>query len=182
MSDPDLRLLAQRVRGGDRAAYRILVDRTAQPLFRLAARLLGNEADAEDALQEAYVKAYRALEGGRFDGRSEVRTWLYRIVTNAALDALRRRAVRPAGDDAPLAGLPDDGHASPDARIALREFDAWLGELPPDQRVAMVLCGVEGLSNAEAADVLGVSAGAVEQRLVRARATLRQKRGADDEA
>ncbi len=84
---------------GDRAAFRSLVEHTAGDLFRLAARLLGNGADADEVLQDAYLKVFRALSDGQFDGRSAVRTWLYRVVTNTALDALRRRAVRPGTND-----------------------------------------------------------------------------------
>lgn len=180
MTDPDLSLVAQRVRAGDRAAFRSLVEHTQADLYRLAARLLGNAADADEALQEAYVKAFRALSDGQFDGRAKLRTWLYRVVTNVALDALRRRAARPAGDDSELDAAQVDPGA--DAHLALAELSRWLDELPPEQRAALVLCSIEGLTNAEAAVVLGVSEGAVEQRLVRARATLRRRRGSDDEA
>lgn len=181
MPDPDLSLVAQRVRAGDRAAFRSLVEHTAGDLFRLAARLLGNGADADEVLQDAYLKAYRALSDGQFDGRSAVRTWLYRVVTNTALDALRRRAVRPAGDDRELEAARVDPGEGAEAHLALSELGRWLDELPPDQRAALVLCSVQGLTSAEAAAVLGVSEGAVEQRLVRARAALRRRRGNDDD-
>lgn len=180
MSEPDLSLVAKKVRAGDRAAYRTLVERTERALFRLAARLLGNEADAEEVLQEAYVKAFTALTDGSFDGRAQVQTWLYRVVTNTALDALRRRKARPRGDDSALEKLVGDAGNDPEARLALAELGRWLDELPAEQRAAVVLCSVEGLTNPEAAEVLGVSAGAIEQRLVRARATLKGRRGNDD--
>lgn len=180
MSQLDLSLVARRVRAGDRAAYRTLVEHTQADLFRLAARLMGNTADAEEVLQEGYIKAFRALSDGQFQERSNVRTWLYRVVTNVALDALRRRAARPLGDDAALDGLPSGG--ATEAELALSELSRWLDELPPEQRAALVLCAIEGFTSGEAAAMLGVTEGAVEQRLVRARAALRRRRGNDDGA
>ena len=170
--DVDLRFLAARVAKGDDAAFRGIVDRTRAPLYRLAARLCGDLGEAEDALQEAYVDAYRALREGRYDGRSKVETWLYRIVTNACVDALRRRREARGAE----AREPHfDGLVAAEARVALRELDALLGDLAPQDRVALVLTTVEGLSAKAAADALGCSEGAIEQRLVRARAALRAR-------
>ena len=98
--------------------------------------------------------------------------WLYRIVTNACLDALRRRRDTPR--EAP-AEPRFDGLVSAEARVALRELDALLAALPPQERAALVLVAVEGLPAKEAALALGCSEGAVEQRLVRARAALRAR-------
>jgi RNA polymerase sigma-70 factor (ECF subfamily) len=158
---------------GDAAAFRRLVVATSQKLVRLAARITGSIEDGEDVVQEAYVKAHRALVDGRFDRRSRLDTWLYRIVANSAIDALRAGTRRPKSDDT----IPEpawDGAGAAEARVALAELDALLGGLPHDQRAAIVLKSVEGLSAAEIADVLHTTEGAVEQRLVRARATLRQ--------
>ena len=168
----DLRFLAARVAGGDDAAFRAIVDQTRAPLYRLAARLAGDLAEAEDALQEAYVDAYRALREGRWDGRSKVETWLYRIVTNAGIDALRRRR-EAEGAEAREARF--DGEIAAEARIALRELDVMLADLAPQDRAALVLTAVEGLSAKAAAEALGCSEGAIEQRLVRARAALRTR-------
>lgn len=175
--DVDLSLVARRVTRGDPAAFRIIVEHTQQQSYRLAARIMGSTADAEDALQEAYVKAYRALSEGRFDERAGLGTWLRRVVTNTCIDALQRRAARPAGDDTALDNGRFASGLDPEALTALAELGDWLDELPPEQRAALVLCAVEGLTAPEAADALGCSVGAVEQRLVRARATLRQRRG-----
>jgi RNA polymerase sigma-70 factor, ECF subfamily len=164
---------AARLRRGESAAFQALVDATSEKLVRLAARMLGNVADAEDVVQEAYVKAYTALVDGRFDGRSRVETWLYRIVVNGTLDAKRKRE-RTATREFLDAGW--DGAASAEAVVALRELAGWLDLLPDEQQTVLVLKAVEGMSSAEIAIVLDISEGAVEQRLVRARTTLRDMR------
>ena len=164
-----------RVLSGDRSAFQQIVDATSQKLVRLGARIMGNQADAEDVVQEAYVKAYRALSAGEFDRRSSTNTWLYRIVVNGAIDAKRTQKRRAEASDEQI-DPGWDGAARAEARLALSELDDWLQALPPEQRAALVLQSMEGLNNTEIAQVMGVSEGAVEQRLVRARASLRQKR------
>lgn len=176
MAEADLSLLARRVAKGDVEAFGGIVRDTQARLFRLAARLSGSTSDAEDVLQEAYVKAFNALVEGRFDGRSSVQTWLYRIVSNAAIDATRRRKVRPVRD-ADEAEPEADASVDPEGRLALRELDEWLSELSVEQRTVLILRAVEGFSTAETADILGCSEGAVEQRLIRARANLSKRRG-----
>jgi RNA polymerase sigma-70 factor (ECF subfamily) len=171
-----LETAVDRVLAGDRAAFQQIVDATSQKLVRLGARIMGNQADAEDVVQEAYVKAYRALTAGEFDRRSSTNTWLYRIVVNGAIDAKRSRSRRHETSDDVQVEPGWDGAAFAEARLALSELDQWLEMLPPEQRAALVLQSMEGLNNTEIARVMGVSEGAVEQRLVRARATLRQKR------
>lgn len=161
------------VRSGDTAAFQRIVDATSAQLVRLAARMLGNVVDAEDVVQEAYVKAYRALMSGEFDGRANVGTWLYRIVTNQAIDAMRSRVRRPKPTD--VADETASDLASAEEHVALVELSDWMNDLPPEQRAALVLKAVEGLSSSEIAKILNCSEGAVEQRLVRARAQLRKR-------
>jgi RNA polymerase sigma-70 factor (ECF subfamily) len=178
----DLEKAAAAVSAGDASAFPGIVGATQERLVRVSARLLGSVPDAEDVVQEAYVKAYRALAAGQFDGRSRVTTWLHRIVVNATPDAKRSRkhAPRPLESREQLGepGEPGfDGAAWSEARLALRELAAWLGALPEDQQVVLVLKAVEELSSAEIAEIVGCSEGAVEQRLVRARATLRKMGG-----
>jgi RNA polymerase sigma-70 factor (ECF subfamily) len=163
-----------RVLAGDASAFQEIVAATSPTLVRLSARMMGNISDGEDVMQEAYVKAYRGLLDGRFDGRAQFGTWLRRIVVNSAIDAMRARARAPQ----PSAELDDvgvDDAASAETRLALREISDWLGALPADQRAALVLKSIEGHTSAEIAELMGCSEGAVEQRLVRARATLRQR-------
>jgi RNA polymerase sigma-70 factor (ECF subfamily) len=147
------------------------VELTSSLLVRYAARITGSVADAEDVVQEAYVKAHRALATGQFEGRSSVKTWLYRIVTRTAIDERRGRQRREALSGAAPSGSYD-GAASAEAYLALRELSGWLSGLPAEQRSALVL---RALGNREIAEILGCSEGAVEQRLVRARAALREK-------
>jgi len=159
-------------------------------------RMLGSAVDAEDAVQEAMVRAFRGFEG--FDGRSSMRTWLYRIATNVCLDALSDRkrrelptALRPQGSlDEPLEerprshwlepiaearALPSD--VDPAERLALRQslrlaFVAALQHLPPKQRAALLLTEVLGWSASEVADSLDSSVPSIHSALQRARATL----------
>jgi RNA polymerase sigma-70 factor (ECF subfamily) len=162
-----------RVRSGDASAFQKIVDVTSDRLVRLAARMLGSVVDAEDVVQEAYVKAYRALQTGEFDGRANVTTWLFRIVTNQAIDAMRSRARRPKPTDTADESISD--LASAEQQLALSELSEWMSELPADQRAALVLKAVEGMTSPEIAEILECSEGAVEQRLVRARAALRKR-------
>jgi RNA polymerase sigma-70 factor (ECF subfamily) len=167
-----------RILSGDASAFQALVDATSARLVRLSARMLGNVADAEDVVQEAYVKAYQSLLAGGFDRRAKVETWLYRIVVNATIDAKRKLRMKNVEltDDVAALGGGWDGAESAEARLALKELASWLGELPEEQQAVMVLKVVEGMSSAEIAEVLECSEGAVEQRLVRARNSLRGKR------
>ncbi|HEY6729344.1 MAG TPA: RNA polymerase sigma factor [Polyangiaceae bacterium] len=174
---PDLEAAAARVVAGDVQAFGAIVEGTSHELVRLAARLVGSVPDGEDVVQDAYVSAYRALVAGRFDARASLRTWLYRIVTHRAIDTLRSAARRPVVVDR-LDEMSPAAGTSPDAQLALLELSEWLEVLPAEQRAAVVLHSVQGFSAHETADILGCSEGAVEQRLVRARATLRTRRGA----
>jgi RNA polymerase sigma-70 factor (ECF subfamily) len=131
----ELDAAARRVLAGDSVAFRLLVDGTAVQLYRLAARLMGDTQEAEDVLQESYCRAFEALTCGRFDARSSLMTWLYRIVTNSALDALRSRkrnkTPRERSEPANVVSLP-----VVDGRLALRELSEWLADLRPAQRTA----------------------------------------------
>ena len=155
------------------AEFNALVAETAPRLFRLAARLLGSQADAEDVLQESYVRAFDAWRQGGFQQRATGMTWLYRIVTHVALNHLRARTRKDARDAAYGASGPDALQAL-ETNAELRQLATWLDLLPEEQRTALVLKELEGLSAPEVAQVLGCSVGAVEQRVHRARTTLRK--------
>lgn len=171
----------RRVVAGDRSAFELLMRRHNRRLYRLARATLRNPTEAEDALQEAYLLAYRSLK--QFRGDASLSTWLSRLVLNECLARLRRGNRRqtvvpivnsPMEIDA-VADAEDD---SPD-RIAAREqvralIEAKLDELPQDFRVAFVLRSVEELSVEEAAQLLGIEEATVRSRHFRAKSLLRE--------
>ena len=175
----DEHLLA-RFAAGDRSALDELFRRYRQPAYRVAYRLLGHEADALDAVQEGFVKALTRLSG--FEGRSSFKTWLLRVVSNAALDLGRQRGRREAqsleaaasGDELPEQLLSSEeawaGLEQADLRVAL---DRALAGLSDAQRQTFVLYADAGLSYREVADALGISIGTVMSRLYYARQKLR---------
>src|ERR671937_68848 len=194
-------------RTGDQDAFGRLAESYRRELLAHCYRMLGSHADAEDALQEALLRAWRGLP--RFEGRSSLRSWLYRIATNTCLRAIERRPKRvlpidygPAADPHRGPGEPlvesvwvepypdeqlglEDGYAAPEARYELREsvelaFVAALQHLPPRQRAALLLRDVLAWSATEAASLLGASVPAVNSALQRARATMSQRLPARD--
>lgn len=176
---PDLDLIA-RARQGDLTAFNVLVERYQTSVFNLCLRMLGAPAPAEDAAQEAFISAYRSL--GRFRGGS-FRAWLFRIAANACYDEMRRRKARPAtsldrsGDEGERPIEPPDTAPSMEERAATAELhralEDALAQLPDEQRLAIVLCDVQGFGYAEIAETMRVSLGTVKSRISRARSRLR---------
>jgi RNA polymerase sigma-70 factor (ECF subfamily) len=173
---PDAALL-DRFAGGDRAALDELFRRYRGVAYRVAYRLLGREADALDAVQDGFVKALTHLD--RFRGHSSFKTWLLRIVSNAALDLGRRRQRdgwndRPAPPESADRLRPDP---APDAELERadlrRVIEAALARLPEAQRQTFVLHVDGEMSYREVADALGISIGTVMSRLFYARQKLR---------
>jgi RNA polymerase sigma-70 factor, ECF subfamily len=164
---------------GDRHAFDRVVEHTAAPLYRVALRMLGNPADADESLQETFVRAHQALAHGHWQEGTKTYPWLLAIATRVCVDVLRRRNGRPVPvADIDANWLVSDGeHAERAQRV--RELLTYMDDLPPEQRAALVLRYIEGLSNAEVAETLAISEGAVEQRLIRARANLRRRFGDD---
>lgn len=175
MTEP-LDALFRRVAAGDERAFVDLVERTTPPLFVLASRLVGGTTEAEDVLQEAYVSALGAARDAALRDEAHVMAWLGRIVTNAALDALRSRQRERRRRDRFRDEAETSGEVDVEARAALRRLAEWVDALPPEQRIALVLKEIQGMNVAEIAAAQGATEGAVEQRLVRARATLREQR------
>lgn len=162
----DDRVLVYAARAGDVEAFAELVRRYQAAVYRVALRMLGSAADAEDAAQEAFVQAWRGL--GRFRGDSAVSTWLYRIVTNRCLNALAaRRPTEPLDFEVPSPGGDPAGIAEQHERFGA--VAGTVAALPGEQRAALVLRDFEGLSYEEIAQVLGVSLAAVKGRVHRAR-------------
>jgi RNA polymerase sigma-70 factor (ECF subfamily) len=168
-------------------AYVQLVEPHRAELHAHCRRMLGSPDDAEDALQETLVRAWRALP--RFEGRGSLRSWLYRIATNASLEVMNRRHRRVLPIDGPRADSPDgpsetlevpEKRLGPDARYEQREsvelaFEAAQRLLTPRQRAVLMLREVLGYSAAETADVLETSVAAVNSALQRARSTLKSR-------
>lgn len=168
----DERILFRAAQDGDLDAFEALVRHHQPAVYRVALRMLGSDADAQDAAQETFVRAWRGL--ARFRGDSAVSTWLYRIVTRRCLDVIAAR--RPADD---LEQVVPAGGADPAETVELRErlravTDA-IAALPGEQRAALVLREFEGLSYQSVAEVLDTSVPAVKGRIHRARlAVLKQ--------
>jgi RNA polymerase sigma-70 factor (ECF subfamily) len=147
-------------------------------VYAVCFRLVGNAADAADATQEALIAIVRGLP--RFDGRSRLNTWIYRIATNAALDELRRRGRRPllnrydTDDGAESGATQPSGEGAVDDRLAV---DAALLRLPVEFRVAVVLRDLVDLEYADIAQIVGVPPGTVRSRIARGRALLAEMLG-----
>lgn len=172
---------------GDHQAVETLFRRYQRPLFQTALRVLGNTEDAEDALQDGLLSAYRNLK--RFEGRSQFSTWLTRIVINAALMRRRSAKARPAvsldepprEDELPASERFADDGLTPEQVFANTEIREMLSEnldqLSPLLRTAFVLREVQGYSTGEAAKKLGVTENTLKARLWRARHQLAERLG-----
>lgn len=180
----DEHLLVAAAKSGDEAAFEELVNRYERKIFRLTMNITRNHEDAEDAMQDAFMKAYSHL--GSFQEDSRFYTWLVRIAANEALMRLRKRRPNQFSIDEPIESEDDvipqeieDWGPSPEQRYAQEEMRGILNgvieQLQPDFRVVFVLRDVEGLSTEETAKVVGISEAAVKSRLLRGRLKLRQK-------
>lgn len=171
--EPDDAACVARAQQGDRAAFTTLVRRYQNPVYRFIVRMVGSHDEALELAQDTFVRAWQALAG--WQPEAEFRTWLFRIASNAATDALRRRKVVRF---APLAEDFDAPHGDPSpeeklhAKQQVEAVDAALRRLAPDQREIVVLREIEGMSYEEISATLGVSAGTVKSRLARARQAL----------
>ena len=173
------------LRSGDPQALAALFEAYADRIYRLALSLLRDPSAAEDIVQETFVSAITHLD--RFEGRSSLGTWLYRVGYNASLDWLRRRKDEPLppdepGDESDAVPLPRslvEWALTPESRQAegemAAELDRAIGELSEGLRVVFLLRDVDELSTQETADALGLTEGAVKVRLHRARLALREK-------
>ena len=187
MNDNEKRLLElslDSLRAQDREVFSELVELTSGLIYRLLLRMLSSELDAEDALQETYIKAFQALPA--FEGRSSLKTWLYRIAANEALMILRKRKPEPRTieideDDEELDAPREivDWCCAPEKELLSQETRSKLitaaQKLSDNLRMVFLLRDVEGLSGEETADVLGLSVDVVKTRLLRARLKLREE-------
>ncbi|MEA5079065.1 MAG: sigma-70 family RNA polymerase sigma factor [Anaerolineaceae bacterium] len=179
-AEPSIELLKKQ----DREAFAPLVEFASAPIYRLALRMLNDEQDAEDVLQDTFIKAYQALPA--FEGRSSLKTWLFRIATNEALMLLRKRkpqqavmeidreeeAVEEPKEIVDWCCIPEPELMNLETRKKLEEAASHLSE---GLRAVFLLRDVEGLSGEETAAILNVSVDVVKTRLLRARLKLREE-------
>jgi len=182
-------LLVSRARQGDREAFDLLVEIHTPQVYNLALRITGSREEAEDCVQDAFLRAFRSLH--RFRGEASFSTWLYRVALNVAADAARKlsRSPIPASDlaadgsedsppDLDRVGLPQDSSApTPESAFIARErrrlLLAALRRLPEHHRIVLTLCDLHGLSYQESARVMNTRVGTVKSRLNRARLALK---------
>lgn len=183
VADDEAHVVA-RAKAGEQAAFGELVRRYERKIYRLAQNITQNREDAEDVMQEAFLKAYTHLEN--FAGDSRFYTWLVRIAVNEALMKLRKRRPNEFSLDEPVEADDDlvpreiaDWGPSPEQRFARSQVNeiltAAIERLDPDFRIVFVLRDIEELSTEETAQLLGLSIPAVKSRLLRARLRLRQR-------
>jgi RNA polymerase sigma-70 factor (ECF subfamily) len=185
VSRPDDVDLVRRAREGDEAAFTELMERHQERVYRHALRLLGSPQDAEEVLQDTFLQVFRNL--GKFEERSRFSTWIYRIATNEALMRLRRASRRrevhleettPGELERASDAVREFARSALDqvADHEVREIlNRALAELPAEYRVVFVLRDVDEFSNAEVAEILGLSVPAVKSRLHRSRLWLRDR-------
>jgi len=182
---PDDQVLVEAARSGDRSSFSELVNRHARRIYRTARHMTKNDADAEDVLQDAFIKAYQKLD--QFQGDAKFSTWLTRIAVNEALMRLRKKRNSKTvsldedlqtEDGAVSREVPDDRETPEDA-LSREETRALLEQsvdsLAEGYRTVFVLRDVEGFSTEETADMLDLSISAVKSRLLRARLQLRDR-------
>ncbi|HWQ04727.1 MAG TPA: sigma-70 family RNA polymerase sigma factor [Longilinea sp.] len=186
MTEPEkLPISVDALKRGDRTEFARLVDEYSLHIYRLALRMLGNPQDAEDVLQDTFLNALRALP--KFEGRSSLSTWLYRIAVNEALIVIRKRKPQVSltaenedgdeGENGDEMQIVDWGHL-PESDLlsneAKQHVNQAIQQLPETLRVVFLLRDVEGLSIEETATTLNISQAAVKTRLLRARLRLRE--------
>lgn len=185
MSEVLTEISLQALQAGDRAEFARMVDAYSGPIYRLALKMLGHEQDAEDVLQNTFLKALQYIGG--FEGRSSLSTWLYRIAANEALMLLRKKRpeiemtdTEPEDEDlsdyvptqfVDWCCLPEDEMLTAEARMQL---DRAIQILPGKLRIVFLLRDIEGLSIQETSQALNLSETAIKTRLLRARLKLRE--------
>ena len=172
--------LILRASGGDPSAFNQLMGMHEKRMYAVALRMCGNREDAQDCLQEAMLRVYRAIGG--FKGQSSFGTWVYRITMNTCLDELRRKKNKQnvSFDNLLDQGWsPADDSASPEKKVMQIEMrksiSSSIQELPEDMRSAIIMRDIHGYSYDEIADMLGVNVGTIKSRISRGREKLREK-------
>ncbi|MGH7802578.1 MAG: RNA polymerase sigma factor [Thermodesulfobacteriota bacterium] len=186
LSGEDERLLIQRVKAGDQKAFEAIFNHYVSRVYRQAYKLVGNEADAEDVVQEVFLLVYRKAK--LFLGKSEFSTWLYRLTANAALTKLRQRKKgNEVSLDEYMPKFRKDGHhlvrpvvdwtQDVDKFVAIKEYSQIIKDaiekLSPTDKAVVMMSDMEEMSNPEISETLGITVQAVKARLHRARLFLR---------
>lgn len=172
------RALVERCRAGDLGAFEELYRAHAGRIFSLACRMLGNQTDAEDMLQEIFLSAHRKLDS--FRGESALGTWLYRLATNQILDYVRSKSARTNQVTQGIedtAVVPDPSVNLGDRTIDRMDLERAIAQLPEGCRAAFVLHDVEGLEHGEVGQVLGIAEGTSKSQVHKARLRLRELLG-----
>ena len=179
------REIIERVRAGDTNAFGLLVEKYQTKIYNLALRMCGNEDDAFDLAQDAFVRAWRGLDSFQFD--SAFSTWLFRLSSNLCLDFLRAKKRRAAvsltmsgdeDDEEVQLDIPDPGKSPEEIVLAAEDRELLtkaLNSLPADQRQIIVMRAIDDLSYTQIAEILNIQEGTVKSRLSRARTQLRNK-------
>jgi RNA polymerase sigma-70 factor, ECF subfamily len=183
--DYDEAELIRRSTQGDLDAFNRLVEQYQRPLYNLCLRMLTSADAAEDATQDAFIAAFRAVHRFRGTQSGGFRAWLFRIAVNACYDEMRRRRSRasvsldqPRGQSGHTLDVPNPGPTLDEQAQSAElgsAIQSALNALPSDQRLAVILCDVQGMEYAEIAQVMGVSLGTVKSRINRARGRLRER-------
>ena len=164
--------LMTRIGEGDRTAYKMLVDRHLRSYLAFATRVIGDRMEAEDIMQEAFIRVWKNASKWDQDRKTRFTTWFYRIVMNLCIDVKRRRKRKPVSELEEAYDISSDDPL-PDARLSDKQMavkiSEALEELPERQKMVMTLCYLQGLGNKEAAEILNISTGAIESLLVRGR-------------
>ena len=178
--ETDEKKLIERASGGDPSAFNRLMAQHENRMYAVALRMCANREDAQDCLQEAMLRVYRAI--GSFKGQSTFSTWVYRITMNTCLDELRRKKNRQNTSLDNLVDMgwsPTDDGAGPEKQALMHEMrekmHGAIRELPDDMRAAVVLRDIQGFSYDEIAQMLEINVGTIKSRISRGREKLREK-------
>ena len=163
------------IRDGNSQAFAVLVERHTERFYRLAYRYLQNKAAAEDVVQDAFLKLWENPANWQPDRNSKFTTWFYRVVVNLCFDQKRRKGAVALDEDMPVI---DDRAPADEAMMraqAHRVLEKEIAALPERQRTALNLCFDEGLTNQEAAEIMGLSLKALQSLIMRAKTTLKER-------
>ena len=167
--------LLERIQDGSHEAFSVLVRRHTERFYRLAFRFVQNKEGAEDIVQDAFVKLWEDPAKWRPERNTKFTTWFYRVVVNLCLDWQRKKRPTELEDEALL---PDERPSADEPLIRAEEkamLEKEIASLPERQRTALHLCFEEGLSNQEAADIMGINLKALQSLIMRAKATLKER-------